>query len=339
MVAAGGPDVTRPDLDVRLNPGGFPVDSYNGCATKTEQRSDAKLWYPRRAMIGRTISHYRITGKLGVGGMGIVYEGEDVRLARPVALKFLPQELADDPEAARRLQREAQTIGGLNHPNICTIYEIDEHEGVSFIAMERVQGVNLKLHIARGPLSTDEVLDIALQVTQALGAAHTEGIVHRDIKPGNILISGAGIVKVLDFGLARRFMEPQTGELVVGGSTILGRPVGTVSYMAPERILQLPLDGRSDLFSLGVVIYEMATGRPPFAGASPSETVTNILEKDPTPLTRLSPERPPQLERIVNLLLAKAPENRYQSAEALRAALAAVRYPPSLWQRLFRKGK
>jgi serine/threonine protein kinase len=289
------------------------------------------------AMIGSTISHYRVTGKLGVGGMGIVYEGEDLRLARPVALKFLPQELAEDPEAARRLQREAQTVARLNHPNICTIYEIDEHEGVSFIAMERVEGVNLKLHIARGLLSTHEVLDIALQVTQALGAAHSAGIVHRDIKPGNILIGNNGAVKVLDFGLARRFMQPETGELVIGGSTILGRPVGTASYMAPERILQLPLDPRSDLFSLGVVIYEMATGRPPFAGASPSETVTNILEKDPIPLTELSPERPPQLERIVNQLLAKAAENRYQSAEELRAALAALRHPPTLWQRLLGK--
>jgi serine/threonine protein kinase len=252
-------------------------------------------------------------------------------------LKFLPQELADDPEAARRLQREAQTVAGLNHPNICTIYEIDEHEGVSFIAMERVEGVNLKLHIARGPLSTHEVLDIALQVTQALGAAHSAGIVHRDIKPGNILISGKGAVKVLDFGLARRFMQPETGELVIGGSTILGRPVGTASYMAPERILQLPLDPRSDLFSLGVVIYEMATGRPPFAGASPSETVTNILEKDPVPLTYLSPERPLQLERIVNQLVAKRAEDRYQSAEALHAALVAVRPPRRFWQRLLGK--
>jgi serine/threonine protein kinase len=316
---------------------GVSVESYNDCATKTEQHGDLRLWYPRPAMIGSTISHYRVTGKLGVGGMGIVYEGEDLRLARPVALKFLPQELADDAEAARRLQREAQTIAGLNHPNICTVYEIDEHDGVSFIAMERVEGVNLKLHIARGPLSTHQVLDIALQVTQALGAAHSAGIVHRDIKPGNILISGAGVVKVLDFGLARRFMEPQTGELVVGGSTILGRPVGTASYMAPERILQLPLDGRSDLFSLGVVIYEMATGRPPFAGASPSDTVTNILEKDPIPLTKLAPDRPLQLERIVNQLIAKPAENRYQSAEALRAALAAVRHPPTLWQRVFGK--
>src|SRR5688572_30294847 len=171
-------------------------------------------------MIGSTISHYRVTGKLGVGGMGIVYEGEDIRLARPVALKFLPEELAGDAEAARRLQREAQTIAGLNHPNICTVYEIDEHDGSTFIAMERVEGASLKLHMARKPLRTPEVVDIARQITEALDAAHCAGIVHRDIKPGNIIITSAGQVKVLDFGLARRFMLPATGQLVIGGSTI-----------------------------------------------------------------------------------------------------------------------
>ena len=310
----------------------------NDGVAQNEQRGNHGLWYPQRAMVGSTISHYRVTGKLGIGGMGIVYEGEDLRLGRPVALKFLPEELAGDPEAAKRLQREAQTIAGLNHPNICTIYEIDAHEGSAFIAMERVEGINLKLHIARGALPTNEILDIALQITQALGAAHSAGIVHRDIKPGNIVISGTGVVKVLDFGLARRFMQPETGELVVGGSTVLGRPVGTASYTAPERILQLPLDPRSDLFSVGVVIYEMATGRPPFAGPSPAETVTNILENDPIPLTKLSPHRPLQLERIVNELVAKRAEDRYQSAEALRTALAAVRHPPSLWRRVFGKG-
>ena len=239
-------------------------------------------------MIGTTFSHYRVTGKLGMGGMGVVYDGEDLRLSRPVALKFLPQDLAGDPDAARRLQREAQTLAGLNHPNICTVYEVDDHEGTAFIAMERVDGLNLKLHMARRTLSTPEVVDIALQVTAALDAAHAAGIVHRDIKPGNILVGSNGQVKVLDFGLARRFMMPDTGELILGGSTIPGRPMGTANYMAPERILQLPLDPRSDLFSLGVVIYEMATGRLPFGGASPSETVTNVLDKDPVPLTSYS---------------------------------------------------
>src|SRR5688572_30930452 len=272
-------------------------------------------------MIGTTVAHYRITGKLGMGGMGVVYDAEDVNLSRPVALKFLSQDLAGDADATRRFRREAQTLAGLNHPNICIVYEVAEHEGSVFIAMERVDGINLKLHMARRTFDDGELVAIALQVAAALEAAHATGIVHRDIKPGNILVSGSGHVKVVDFGLARRFMMPETGELVLGGSTIPGRPLGTANYMAPERILQLPLDPRSDLFSLGVVIYEMATGRLPFGGSSPSETVTNVLERDPVPLTKLSPDRPVQLERIVNRLLAKGADQRYQSAAALAGEL------------------
>ena len=288
------------------------------------------------AMVGTTISHYRVTGKLGVGGMGVVYDGEDLRLSRPVALKLLPQELAGDKEAARRLQREARTLAGLNHPNICTIYDVDEHEGTAFIAMERVDGLNLKLHMARRALPTEEVVSIALQVASALDAAHAAGIVHRDIKPGNIIVGVNGQVKVLDFGLARRFMMPDTGELILGGSTIPGRPMGTANYMAPERILQLPLDPRSDLFSLGVVIYEMATGRLPFGGASPSETINNVLDKDPAPLTSYAPDRPPQLERVVNRMLSKVPEQRYQSAAELRTALTSSTRR-SMLSRFFRR--
>jgi serine/threonine protein kinase len=287
-------------------------------------------------MVGTTVSHYRVTGKLGMGGMGVVYEGEDLRLSRPVALKFLSQDLAGDADATRRLRREAQTLGGLNHPNICTVYEIDEHDGTAFIAMERVDGLNLKLHMARRVLRTAELVDIALQVTAALDAAHAAGIVHRDIKPGNILVGSNGQVKVLDFGLARRFMMAETGELIPGGSTIPGRPMGTANYMAPERILQLPLDPRSDLFSLGVVIYEMATGRLPFGGASPSDTVNNVLDKDPVPLTSYAPDRPPQLERVVDRLLAKVAERRFQSAAELSNALASLTRPTGLWARLFR---
>ena len=275
-------------------------------------------------MIGTVLSHYRVVGKLGVGGMGVVYDAEDTRLPRRVALKFLPQELAGDQEASRRLQREAETIALLNHPNICTIYEIDEHEGSRFIAMERVDGTNLKLHMTRKTLTDGEIVDIARQVAAALQAAHASGVVHRDIKPGNIMIATSGQVKVLDFGLARRFKMPDTGEIMTHGSTIPGRPLGTANYMAPERIMQGPLDPRSDLFSLGVVMYEMATGRLPFAGASPYETVTNILEKDPTPLTRLSPGRSAELERIVTQLLAKRVDERCQSAEALIERLSAV---------------
>lgn len=272
-------------------------------------------------MVGTTLSHYRIVGKLGIGGMGVVYDAEDTRLPRRVALKFLPQELAGDPEASRRLQREAETIALLNHPNICTIFEIDEHEGGRFIAMERLDGINLKLHMARTTLSDDEIVGITRQVAAALDAAHQKGVVHRDIKPGNIMVTPGGMVKVLDFGLARRFKMPETGELTLYGSTIPGRPLGTANYMAPERILQGPLDPRSDLFSLGVVMYEMATGRLPFAGASPAETIENILEKQPTPIAKLSPDRSRQLEKIVAKLIAKDPDGRYQTARELQDAL------------------
>jgi eukaryotic-like serine/threonine-protein kinase len=285
-------------------------------------------------MIGTTVSHYRVMGKLGVGGMGVVYEAVDARLGRSVALKFLPQELADDPDASRRLAREAQTLAGLNHPNICTVYEIEEYQESAFIVMERCEGVNLKTYIARATLTTPRIVEISSQIAAALEAAHTAGIVHRDIKPGNIIVSPTGHVKVLDFGLARRFMLLDTGEVILGGSTIPGRPSGTANYMAPERILQLPLDPRSDLFSLGVVIYEMATGRLPFAGASPSETVTNILEQAPIPLRTLSPDRPAQMERIVDRLLAKAADSRYQHAGSLRRDLMSLTAPPGFWRRL-----
>lgn len=287
-------------------------------------------------MIGRTISHYRVTGKLGIGGMGVVYEAEDTRLARRVALKFLPEELAGDPEAARRLAREAQTIASLNHASICTIYEVDEHEGAAFIVMEKCDGTNLKLHMTRNPLTTGDILALALQITEAMEVAHAAGIVHRDIKPANIVVSPSGQLKVLDFGLARRFRLPEDSAIVADGSTIPGRPLGTANYMAPERILQEPIDPRSDLFSLGVVIYEMATGRLPFGGASPSETVTNILEKDPVPITTLSPDRPAALQRVVSRLLSKRAEDRYQSAADLRRALVALQAEgaPNLFSRL-----
>jgi serine/threonine protein kinase len=284
-------------------------------------------------MLGTLISHYRVTGKLGTGGMGVVYEAEDTRLARKVALKFLPEELAHDPDAVRRFQREAETIALLNHPHICTIYDIGLDNGRSFIAMECVPGVNLKTYIARKTLTTAEVVDLATQIARALGAAHARGIVHRDIKPGNVIVSDGGQVKVLDFGLARRFRTQETGELGLEGSTIPGRPMGTANYMAPERILQLPLDPGSDLFSLGVVIYEMATGRLPFAGAAPSETVANVLEKDPAPLTTLDPTRPKSLEAIVNRLLAKRASDRFPSAAELETALQQV-VRRSVWQRL-----
>jgi serine/threonine protein kinase len=288
-------------------------------------------------MIGRAIGHYRVTGKLGVGGMGVVYEADDTRLPRKVALKFLSQELVGDADAARRLQREAETIASLAHPNICAVHGIEEHEGERFIAMERLEGVNLKLFMARQTPTTGQIVDIATQIARALGVAHAAGIVHRDIKPGNIIVSADGRVKVLDFGLARRFMMPATGELLEHGSTIPGRPLGTANYMAPERILQMPLDPRCDLFSLGVVIYELATGRLPFAGASPADTVTNVLDNDPMPLRLLSAERPVALERVVRRLLEKEAADRYQSAPDVIGALAGVMGGTKRWWEFLKK--
>jgi serine/threonine protein kinase len=289
-------------------------------------------------MLGLTVSHYRITGKLGTGGMGVVYDADDLRLPRKVALKFLPDELADDKDAVRRFAREASTIALLSHPNICTIFDVDTHDGRQFIAMERLDGVTLKTVMAREDIELSRLLDIGRQITAALGAAHAKGIVHRDIKPGNVMVADDGHVKVLDFGLARQFRMPGSDQAGVEGSTIPGRPLGTANYMAPERILQLPLDPRSDLFSLGVIFYEMATGRLPFAGASPSDTVTNVLDREPEPLTTLAPDRPLALEHVVMRLLSKRAADRYQSTEHLADALAKIQVPPStLATRLLRR--
>ncbi|HEY7185925.1 MAG TPA: serine/threonine-protein kinase [Vicinamibacterales bacterium] len=274
-------------------------------------------------MHGATIDHYRITAKLGTGGMGVVYEAEDLRLHRKVALKFLPEELTEDSDAVRRFRREAETIAALSHPHICVVYDIGEHDGRSFIAMEYIDGMNLKAHMTRRELGTAEIVAITLQIAGALEAAHAKSIVHRDIKPGNLLVAANGDVKVVDFGLARRFRSEDTGEVGIEGSTIPGRPLGTANYMAPERILQLPLDPRCDLFSLGVVMYEMATGRLPFAGASPSETVSNVLDKDPAALRKLAPQHPKALETVVHRLLAKKASDRYQTADELIRGLSA----------------
>lgn len=289
-------------------------------------------------MLGLTVSHYRISGKLGTGGMGIVYEADDTRLPRKVALKFLPDELADDADAVRRFAREAATIALISHPNICTIFEVDTYEGRQFIAMERIEGVNLKSFMAQQDLDTARIVDLALQITGALAAAHAKGVVHRDIKPGNVMVGLDGHAKVLDFGLARQFRLPGSGETGLEGSTIPGRPLGTANYMAPERILQLPLDPRSDLFSLGVILYEMATGRLPFAGGTPAETVSNVLDRDPKPMAALAPHHPPALEHVVSRLLAKRAADRYQTAEQLAEALGGIRVPPpTIANRLWRK--
>ncbi|MDP2055855.1 MAG: serine/threonine-protein kinase [Acidobacteriota bacterium] len=282
-------------------------------------------------MIGETISHYRVLSRLGAGGMGVVYEAEDTRLGRKVAIKFLPDEANSNAEAVQRFLREARVVSSLNHPHICTLYDIGEHLGRQFMVMELLDGQSLKDRVAKGAMPLEEVLDLGAQMADALDAAHTQGVVHRDIKPANLFLTRRGTLKVLDFGVAKlsKTVRGQDHlDSTIGATdqlTTMGTTIGTVSYMSPEQARGQEIDARSDVFSAGIVLYEMATGHLPFPGTTVATIFEGLLTKKPLPASQLRAGLTPEFDHIIEKALEKDRETRYQGAAELRADLKRLK--------------
>src|SRR5216117_1479751 len=300
--------------------GGFIETPVAGIATRIIENEQADL------LVGQTIGHYKISKRIGTGGMGDVYLATDMTAGRKAALKLLPTRFTGDAERLKRFQQEAHSVVGLNHPNILTVYEIGEDHSIHYIASELIEGETLRQRLTRGRIQVSEAVDVAIQVASALAAAHQAGIVHRDIKPENIMLRPDGYVKVLDFGIAKLAEQevPVTtpkDEALLLVETNLGAVLGTVRYMSPEQACGAPVDKRTDIWSLGVVLYEMVTGHAPFIGDTPREVMSSILEKEPPPLTSYIRQTPAELQQIISKTLRKDRRERYQSASEMLQAL------------------